>query len=114
LSATRYCDQDNSVANLEAAYLGSDIHNGPCGLMAAQYRPVRRWYITGNQMLVRVAQAACGQLHGYLTGSRSPDFDLLNTPRLINAPYQGALGSQDRQPFRLMSLFSAPSKLAPV
>jgi hypothetical protein len=52
---------------------------------------VRRWYITGNQMLVRVAQAACGQLHGYLAGSRSPDFDLLNTPRLISAPYQRGL-----------------------
>jgi hypothetical protein len=57
---------------------------------------VRRWYITGNQMLVRVAQAACGQLHGYLAGSRSPDFDLLNTPRLTSAPYQRGLSFQGR------------------
>jgi hypothetical protein len=47
-------------------------------------------------MLVRVAQAACGELHGYFAGSRSPDFDLLNTPRLISAPYQRGLSFQGR------------------
>ena len=69
-------------------YFGDD----PGALMAAQDGKAWDGEVAGQQMVVGVAQTGRLQLHGHLAAAGIADLDLIDRPRLVQLPDQGAFG----------------------
>ena len=97
------------VAGGQPADVLADLLDDAGALVAADDRQLER-EVTGQQVLVGVAQAGGGDLHQHLTGLGLVELDLLDAPRRVDLPEDRGLGLHGVYPHVVDGRMSAGSE----
>jgi len=79
----------------------AELGDDPGAFMATENGKAWDGKVAGQQMVVGVAQTGRLQLNGHLAAAGLADLDLIDRPRVVQFPDQGAFGFQ-----RLASVFT--------
>ena len=82
------------IAHGQVLDAGTDLGDDAGALVTTQYGKARDGKVAGQQMVVGVAQTGRLQLNRHLATAGIADLDLVDRPRLVQLPHQGAFGFQ--------------------
>ena len=89
--------QQDVIAHRDPGYLRADLEDDAGAFMPADDRE-RAWGVTGDGVIVGVAQAARSKFDEDLTLLRWVKVDLFDLPRLVDAPQDGSAGLHTHTP----------------